>query len=85
MNYRYALPDLEYEKIAPFLTGQTGKLGRNAKDNRLFIGAVLWIARTGAPWSDLPAQFGNPNSVYRRFRGWGKRHLAKHFPRYPRT
>ena len=52
--HRYAISDADYSRIEHLLPGQTGKLGRNAKDNRLFVDAVLWIAHTGAPWPDLP-------------------------------
>jgi transposase len=45
---------------------------RSGKDNRLFVEAVLWIARTGSPWRDLPASFGHWNSVFTRFRDWVK-------------
>ena len=38
--------------------------------NRLFIEAVLWIVRTGSPWRDLPAMFGNWNTTFRRFSDW---------------
>jgi putative transposase len=41
-----------------------------AKDNRLFVNAVLWIAKTGAPWRDLPERFGAWNSVWKRFDRW---------------
>lgn len=34
------------------------------------LDALFWIARTGAPWRDLPAELGNWNSVFRQFRRW---------------
>ena len=40
------------------LPGRPGDPGVTAKDNRLFINAVLWIAKTGPPWRDLPERFG---------------------------
>ena len=43
-----------------------------AQDNRLTLEGILWIARTGAPWRDLPAEFGKGNTVYQRFRRWTK-------------
>jgi transposase len=38
----------------------------------LFLEAVLWIARTGSPWRDLPPRLGHWNSVFKRFRDWAK-------------
>jgi transposase len=46
---------------------------RSAANNRLFLEAVLWMARAGAPWRDLPNQFGNWNSTFKRFRRWAKK------------
>ena len=42
--------------------------GPSGSDNRMFLEAVLWIARTGSPWRDLPAEFGQWNTVFRRCR-----------------
>lgn len=64
---RYWLRDDQYDRIAPLLPGKKSDPGRTGKDNRLFVEAVLWIARTGSPWRDLPAEFGLWNSVYQRF------------------
>ena len=71
--HRYAISDKDFQRIKPLLPGQPGKPGRNAQDNRLFINAVLWIARTGAPWQDLPERFGKHNTVYKRFSRWAKK------------
>ena len=70
---RYEIKDQEWERLASLLPGKEGDVGRSAADNRLFINAVLWIARSGAPWRDLPERFGPWNSVYQRFRRWSKK------------
>jgi transposase len=67
---RLCLTDDQWSKIVDLLPGKPGDPGRSGTDNRLFVEAVLWIARTGAPWRDLPASFGNWNSVFKRFRRW---------------
>ena len=72
-RHRYEISDTDYERIEPLLSGKPGDPGRNAKDNRGFINAVLWIARTGAPWEDLPERYGKPNTVFQRFNRWAKR------------
>ena len=69
---RHALSDDHFERIQHLLPGQAHHAGRTARDNRLFLDAVLWIDRTGAPWRDLPEHFGPWNSAYRRFRRWTK-------------
>ena len=70
---RNMLKDSQWDRIATRLPGKAGDPGRPAADNRLFVEAVLWIARTGAPWRDLPAHFGRWNSVFRRFRRWASK------------
>jgi putative transposase len=67
---RYEITDQQWHRISHLLPGKKGDVGHTAADNRLFIHAVLWIARSGAPWRDLPERFGRWNSVYRRFRRW---------------
>jgi transposase len=66
------LRDDQWERIAPLIPGKVGDPGRSGSDNRLFVEAVLWIVRVGAPWRDLPEYFGNWNSVFQRFRRWAK-------------
>jgi putative transposase len=62
----------QWERIEHLLPGKASDRGVTAKDNRLFVEAVLWIARTGSPWRDLPPQLGNWHNVYTRFSRWGK-------------
>ncbi len=70
---RDILSDAQWERLAPLLPGKPGDPGRSGADNRLFLEAVLWMARTGAPWRDLHARFGRWNSVFRRFRRWAQK------------
>ncbi len=72
MKRRYEVGDEEWERIKEMLPGREGYVGGTAKDNRLFVNAVIWIARSGAPWRDLPERYGNWNSVWRRFRRWAQ-------------
>ena len=67
---RMVLDDAQWERIAALVSGKEGYPGRSAADNRLFLEAVLWVVFTGAPWRDLPADFGNWSSVWKRFRRW---------------
>ena len=69
---RYALTDHQWEKIADKLPGRAGCVGVTAKDNRLFVDAVLFKFRAGIPWRDLPARFGPWHPVYQRFNRWSQ-------------
>jgi transposase len=70
MPHRHALTDAEWDRIKDLLPGRPGQHGGVARDNRRFLDAVLWIARTGAPWPDLPERLGKANSQWRRFDRW---------------
>lgn len=69
---RHELTDSQFDKIKCFLPGRKESSGVTAKDNRLFVNAVIWIFKTGAPWRDLPERFGNWSSVHKRFTRWAK-------------
>ena len=77
MRCRHEIRDDQWERIKDRLPGRPGEHGRVAADNRRFINAVLWIAKTGAPWRDLPERFGNWNSVWRRFDRWARKGVWK--------
>jgi putative transposase len=70
---RKRLRDEQWERIRDLLPGKVGDPGATAKDNRLFVEAVLWIARTGSPWRDLDPALGNWHATYTRFSRWGKK------------
>src|ERR1035437_8128166 len=69
---RFGLRDDQWERIKDFLPGREGHVGGNAADNRLFVEAVLYRYRTGIPWRDLPARFGDWKIVHQRFSRWAK-------------
>jgi transposase len=72
MARRFEMTEESWIRIVHLLPGKPGDPGATATDNRLFVDAVLWVARTGAPWRDLPERFGNWNNVFQRFTRWAK-------------
>lgn len=74
---RFVLTDAQWAKMEPLCLGKKTDRGRSGQDNRLFIEAVLWIARTGSPWRDLPTYFGHWNPVYSRYSDWMKAGVFK--------
>ena len=82
---RYGLRDDQWERIEDFLPGRDGHVGVSAKDNRLFVEAVLYRYRAGIPWRDLPDRFGDFRVVHTRHMRWSRsgvwqrifKHLAK--------
>ena len=72
MTRRYALRDDQWEKIEGLLPGREDTVGVTAKDNRLFVEAVLYRYRAGIPWRDLPERLGEWKNVHRRFSRWAE-------------
>ena len=72
MPHRHAISDDDWERIKDLLPGKVGDPGVTAKGNRLVVDAALWIAKTGAPWRDLPERFGRWNPVWKRFDRWAR-------------
>jgi transposase len=67
---RHDISDRVWGLLESSLPGRKGAWGGKAKDNRLFINAVFWILRTGAPWRDLPPDYGDWKNTHRRFCRW---------------
>lgn len=59
---RYSVSDEVWARVEPLFPRRGNRV-----DNRLFFDAVYWMAKSGAPWRDLPERFGNWNSVFSRF------------------
>ena len=75
---RYVITDQMWTAMEPHCLGKSTDPGRTGSDPRLFLEAVLWIARTDCPWRDLPAIFGKWNTVFKRFRDWVKADVFQH-------
>ncbi|HHI93671.1 MAG TPA: transposase, partial [Gammaproteobacteria bacterium] len=67
---RTVLCDEQWDNIQGLLSGKSTDCGVTVKNNRQFIEAVLWIARTGAPWRDLPEKLEYWHRVYVRYNRW---------------
>jgi transposase len=72
MAVRSQLDDRQWAKVECFLGAERGR-GRPSKADRRFVEGVLWIHRTGAPWRDLPSEFGPWSTVFNRFDRWSKK------------
>jgi transposase len=70
---RHDISDQVWGRLESLLPGSKGKVGRPAFDNRRFLNAVFWILRTGAPWRDLPPDYGDWKNTHRRFCRWRDR------------
>jgi len=66
---RHALSDAQWDALRPLLPGNDRR-GHPYKDHRLVLDAILWVLATGAPWRDLPREYGPWSTAYGRFRRW---------------
>jgi len=77
--HRHALTDEQWARLRPVLPKQRHG-PRPIRGDRTFIDAVLYRAKTGVPWRDLPKRFGPWKTVYNRFSNWARKgHWAKVF------
>jgi transposase len=72
MVRRYGLRDDQWDRIKDLLPGRTETVGVTAKDNRLFVEAVLYRYRAGIAWRDLPERFGDFRVVHTRHMRWSR-------------
>ena len=68
---RHELSDRQWERVRIVLPKGAGR--PSIAGDRNFLNAVVWIAKTGAPWRDLPERFGCWKTIYNRFSQWSKR------------
>ena len=69
------LTDQHWQKILLFLRTCSNIYIGQEDECRLFLEAVLWVARSGAQWRLLPAEYGNWNSIYKRFARWSQQQV----------
>src|SRR5450759_283463 len=69
---RFGLREEQWERIKDILPGREGKVGGNTAKKRVLVEAILYRYRTGIPWRDLHARFGDWKIVHQRFRRWAK-------------
>jgi transposase len=67
---RMVFDDSTWAKLEQLLPAPKGRHGEN---DRLFLEAIAWVLRTGAPWRDLPPEYGNWKTIYNRFNRWVKK------------
>lgn len=77
--HSYEIKDNEWDRIKDMFPPEhpkSGKRGRPAKyDNRSIMNGILWIARTGSQWRELPERYGKWQAVYARYRLWRNKDL----------
>jgi len=66
------LTDDNWERIARLLPPQKPQTGRPNNDHRMILTGMLWVARTGSSWRDLPERFGPWETVHTRYQRWRK-------------
>ena len=81
------LTEAKWLRIREYLRSERRVYVKDEAECKNFIEAVVWINRTGAPWRDLPEEFGKSNSVFRRFTRWKRNgvweRMYKHFVEDP--
>ena len=70
---RYEISDDEWERVKEMLPSEElPRQGRRPRSNRQMLNGILWIAKSGAAWRDLPERYGPWQTVYGKFMKWSK-------------
>lgn len=69
------LTEEQWELVRPLLPPQRGGIGRPPNDHRVVLGGILWVARTGCSWREMPEEYGDFTTAYKRWRLWKERGL----------
>jgi len=69
---RHSLTDKQWDLVFDLFPTRSFKTGRRPRDRRIILNAILWILRTGAPWRDLPQEFGPWSTAWDFFDKWTK-------------
>ena len=69
--YHKEVTDAQWNRIKSLFPARQ-KIGRPSLNPRIVFNGILWILKSGARWRDLPARYGNWNSIYHKFRQWSK-------------
>ncbi len=68
------LTDREWEMLEPLIPHKP-PAGRPYHDHRTVLGGILWVARTGSSWREMPEEYGKWETAYRRYELWLKQGL----------
>jgi len=70
-----SLTDEQWALVRPLLPPQRSGIGRPPNDHRVVLGGILWVARTGCSWREMPEEYGDFTTAYKRWRLWKERGL----------
>lgn len=79
---RYYLEDAAFDRMYEYLQSERKIHTSDKKKVRIFMEAMYWMARSGAQWRLLPEEYGNWNTVYRRFDDWSRKGVFKRMFHY---
>ena len=60
------LTDEQWAQVRPLLPPRRGGVGRPPNDHRAVLGGILWVARTGSSWREMPQEYGKWETAYRQ-------------------